>query len=287
MKANPKFLNQPRNFWAYVRTISEKAGYTERKKGPRKGQAKVPDLVEMEKALESRGLDTSEIISSADVPTKFGKLLLDYFEYRADVLNEQVQKNLMNLEEAEAVFRKLRKKFKPSAPLPMNKQKGKKKSHAYFTGIINMLIEQYSKKHPVDYDPRKLTTVTKDNFPLRTLARRVDGAFPSTENPIAIWEIKEYYYTTTFGSRVADGVYETLLDGMELQELRENEGMHVHHYMMVDAHFTWWVQGKSYLCRMIDMIHMGLVDEVLFGSEVVDRLPDLVQSWIDVLENRS
>jgi hypothetical protein len=39
---------------------------------------------------------------------------------------------------------------------------------------------------------------------------------PGTVNPIAIWEIKEYYYTTTFGSRVADGVYETLLDGMEL-----------------------------------------------------------------------
>ena len=32
---------------------------------------------------------------------------------------------------------------------------------------------------------------------------------------MALWEIKEYYYTTTFGSRVADGVYETLLDGLE------------------------------------------------------------------------
>ena len=38
-------------------------------------------------------------------------------------------------------------------------------------------------------------------------------------DPLAVWEIKEYYYTTTFGSRVADGVYETLLDGMELREL--------------------------------------------------------------------
>jgi len=50
--------------------------------------------------------------------------------------------------------------------------------------------------------------------PLRTLARRVDGAFTDTVNPIAVWEIKEYYYTKTFGSRVADGIYETLLDGM-------------------------------------------------------------------------
>ena len=41
-------------------------------------------------------------------------------------------------------------------------------------------------------------------------------------NPIAVWELKEYYYTTTFGSRVADGIYETLLDGMELEDMRAN-----------------------------------------------------------------
>ncbi len=106
----------------------------------------------------------------------------------------------------------------------MNKQKGKKKTPAYLTGIVNMLIEANSKGLPCDYDPRELTTVTQAGVPLRTLARRIDGAFPSPVNPIAVWEIKEYYYTTTFGSRVADGVYETLLDGMEIEELREHEG---------------------------------------------------------------
>src|SRR5208282_766488 len=94
-------------------------------------------------------------------------------------------------------------------------------------------------RFPCDYDPHSLTTVTRAGIPLRTLARRVDGGFPSTVNPIAVWEIKEYYYTTTFGSRVADGVYETLLDGMELAELREKEGIHVLHYLFVDAHYTW------------------------------------------------
>ena len=79
-----------------------------------------------------------------------------------------------------------------------------------------MLIEAGIADSPCDYDPRALTTITRDAMPLRTLARRVDGAFPTAVNPISIWEIKEYYYTTTFGSRVADGVYETLLDGMEL-----------------------------------------------------------------------
>ena len=94
----------------------------------------------------------------------------------------------------------------------MNKQSGNKKAPAFFTGIINMLIEAYSEGLACDFNPMRLTTITRDRTPLRTLARRVDGAFPSVVNPIAIWEIKEYYYTTTFGSRVADGVYETLLD---------------------------------------------------------------------------
>ena len=30
-------------------------------------------------------------------------------------------------------------------------------------------------------------------------------------------------------------------------------------------YYTWWQCGRSYLCRIIDMLHMGYVDEVLFG----------------------
>lgn len=169
----------------------------------------------------------------------------------------------------------------------MNKQKGSKKAPAYLTGIVNMLIEANAGGLPCDYDPRQLTTVTLGDAPLRTLARRVDGAFPSTVNPIAIWEIKEYYYTTTFGSRVADGVYESLLDGMELEELREHEGIDVKHYLMIDAHYTWWDCGRSYLCRVIDMLHMGYVDEVLFGYEVLERLPVIVRQWAKAARNRA
>ena len=99
-------------------------------------------------------------------------------------------------------------------------------------------------------------------------------------NPIAIWEIKEYYYTTTFGSRIADGVYETLLDGLELEELNTSEKIFVEHYLMVDAYDTWWNDGKSYLCRMVDMLNMGYVDEVLFGKQVITELPRIVKGWV-------
>lgn len=149
------------------------------------------------------------------------------------------------------------------------------------------MIEANIGQLPCDYDPRTLTSITHNKFPLRTLSRRVDGAFPSAIDPICIWEIKEYYYTTTFGSRVADGVYETLLDGMELQELYEHEGRKVNHYLMVDSHYTWWKCGRSYLCRIIDMLHMGYVDEALFGKEVVDRLPVLAKDWAKQISERS
>jgi len=81
-------------------------------------------------------------------------------------------------------------------------------------------------------------------------------------------------------------VYETLVDGMELEELRVSEGINVLHYLIVDDHYTWWDCGRSYLCRIVDMLHMGYVDEVLFGSEVVERLPAIVKEWNRLLKKR-
>jgi len=55
---------------------------------------------------------------------------------------------------------------------------------------------------------------------------------------------------------------------------------------MLDSHYTWWECGRSYLCRVIDMLHMGYVDEVLFGKEIVDRLPAIVDEWLQILKDR-
>ncbi len=193
----------------------------------------------------------------------------------------------MDAREAESLFKKVQAALRSGTPIPMNKQKGKKRKPAFLTGLVNMLVDAHRDEVPCDLDPRQLTSVTKDGFPVRTLARRVDGAFPSAINPVALWEIKEYYHTTTFGSRVADGVYETLLDGMELEELRQSEGIHVKHYLILDDRFTWWECGRSYLCRVIDMLHMGYVDEVLFGRETLKRLPELVKAWVREVRRRS
>ena len=276
MRPDPTYLAQTKEFWAHIRTISQQVGYTQRGKGT----IKIPTLAEIGAAFLTLGLSTTHIISEHGVITPFGQAVLSYFEFRARILNTTVQNQLMDRAAAESSFIRLKRELKPRCPLPMNKQSGDKKNFAFFTGIVNMLIEAGIANSPCDYNPGALTTITRDAMPLRTLARRVDGAFPTAVNPIAIWEIKEYYYTTTFGSRVADGVYETLLDGMELEELETSAGYQIDHVLFIDGRYTWWECGRSYLCRMIDMLHMGYVDEIMFGSEVIDRLPLLVQEWM-------
>ena len=269
------------SFWANVRSISQEVGYTVRGQGI----VKIPSLDEMCRAMSRIGLSSAHLMDDGG-PTALATRLCDYFEIRAKLLNEFVEPRLMMADQAKEIFETLKERLDPSCPLPSNKQRGDKAGPALFTGIINMLIEAFVDGCPVDYDPHKLTTVTRDGAPLRTLSRRVDGAMPGHVDPIAIWEIKEYYYTTTFGSRVADGVYETLLDGMELQEVAHREGIDVEHVLMVDAKYTWWDCGKSYLCRIFDMLHMGYVDEVLFGREVVERIPALAASWAAAYRER-
>lgn len=278
MQANPRFSRQTKPFWACVRVIGQAVGYTVRGQN----SIKVPTLQEIHDAYAGLKLSTADLGTVA-APSPLAQELHAYFEYRADILKNLVAPRLMDVDAAKALFLQLKNEHQPTCPLPLNKQKGEKKAEAYFTGIINTLIQANVGDNDCDYDPRTLTSITNNNSPLRTLSRRVDGAFPSAIDPVAIWEIKEYYYTTTFGSRVADGVYETLLDGMELHELFEHENRKVLHYLMVDSHYTWWVCGRSYLCRIIDMLNTGYVDEVLFGSEVVGRIPQIAQGWVTQL----
>ena len=282
MEADPRFISQPLAFWANVRLVSQSAGYTERGAN----RVKALELDEIVMALRDAKLGQRHVVKEDGQCTPFGISLLEYFNHRAHVLNQLVEPRLMNVDEARNTFEQLREQLQPTCPIPMNKQRGEKRAPAYFTGIVNMLIEANADGLPCDYDPRSLTAVTRDGLPIRTMARRLDGAFTGPVDLVAVWEIKEYYYTTTFGSRVADAIYETQLDGMELMELHKAERIKIDHCLFVDSHFSWWGQGKSYLCRLIDLLHMGLVDEVLFGTEVTQRLPLLVARWVREARNR-
>lgn len=282
MRANNRFIGLDKGFWAHVRSISEAQGYTDRGTGGIKTLGP-PGIVA---AFRKLGLSCEHLVLQGQL-TPRGKQLCEYFHYRADVLDNFVKPRLMDAGRAEGVYNELKAQLRPKLTATMNKQSGEMKKIAYLTAIVNMIVESVVGPEGFNSNPGQLTTFTHNAMPLRTLARRVDGALPGVVNPVALWEIKEYYYTTTFGSRVADGVYETLLDGMELEEMREHEGRHVEHMLALDAHFTWWVKGRSYLCRIIDMIHMGYVDEVLFGYEVVERLPSLVREWLALSQTQA
>jgi hypothetical protein len=239
------------------------------------------DILELYKR---HNFQINKIAFNDNSPTEFGQLLLDYFDYRAKALNEHVYHNLMDEDEAKSLFDALCIKHNPTCEIPMNKQSGAKSAPNYYTGIINIVLEANIGKYSINYSAKELTAFTLKKVPYRSLSRRVDGSFPSVINPIALWEVKEYYYTKTFGSRVADGVYETQLDGLELKEIRETLDRPIYHYLMVDSKFTWWKQGKSYLCRIFDMMHMGLVTEAIFGKEVIDRIPIITKQWIEDYE---
>jgi hypothetical protein len=271
-----EFRDQPPEFWALVKLISQELGYSLRATRTSPSHVRAYTTDDITSALRGRGLD----------PAKHELLTEEaagYSEVRAAILQRDAEPNLMDREQAKKLFEELRELTNPPVELlPMNKQRGEKRHFAYLTCIVNMLTwSTLLKKHGearFNWNPRKPLTFSRDGMPLRTLFRWMDGAYPELNHPLAAWEIKEYYGTTTFGSRVADGVYETALDGYELNELRD-VGVEVHHYLFLDDRFTWWDCGKSYLCRIVDMLHIGLLDGAFVGREAISHWPTIVDGW--------
>jgi hypothetical protein len=256
MRADRRFVEKSAQFWAHAKFISKRVGYSKRMSG----QLRTHSIGEAKAALKERRLvaDNNLLVE-----------VMAYLNWRAETLNNRVAPLFMNREEAATEFAKVYKKTKPTKPLPMNKQKGEKRHPAYLASMVAMIAESVVGPSGFIDDARKLSILTSDHKLEEIFSRRFDGALPDTENPRAVWEIKEYYGTTTFGSRVADGVYETLLDGYEIAGVRSRMHRDIEHFLFIDDRFTWWDCGKSYLCRMIDMLHTGHVDEIFFGREVL------------------
>lgn len=269
MKADPRFAGKSQGFWGIVRLISQNLGYSA------DGKIRIFSVDEIKDFLNNENFKPPESVKIREIAA--------YIEYRADILNKTVQYDLMDVKAAKKLFSSLKRANKPTCPIPLNKQKGEKKTEAFFTSSINILIEKVLKENGIndcEFDPRSLLIFSKKGIISSVTSRRVDGCYPSVKNPVAVWEIKEYYYTTTFGSRVADGVYETMLDGFELNIARNESNRKIEHVLFIDAKYTWWDLGKSYLCRMIDILNMGLVTEVVFGKEIIERVPFLVKNWV-------
>jgi hypothetical protein len=260
-------VGQPARFWANVKLVSEQVGYSIR--GPR-GQVKTLrkyTLADIERVYADEGLDTD----FTNRERAFFEHVLAYMNYRADLIQNQVQPLLMDRDQAAAAYDALRKSTGSNRAPSMNKQKGDKRHPAYLASMVSLIAEKVLGSDGFVDDARRLAVVSMNGVAEFAFSRRYDGAMPTVANPAAVWEIKEYYGTTTFGSRVADGVYETLLDGFEINEAARLFGERAKHFLFVDDRFTWWDCGRSYLCRIIDMLHTGHVDEVFFGKEVLTQ----------------
>jgi hypothetical protein len=273
MKPNPSFQSKPQRFWANVKLISEQVGYSIRTRGGAPKTLRKYTIEDVKLVYAQEGLD-SAFVTKEDA--FFGEVLA-YLNYRADILNTYVQPLFMNREEARQAYEALVQATGSSRIATMNKQKGDKRHPAYLASMVTLIAEKVVGVGFID-DARRLAVISSFGIVEHTFSRRFDGAFPDVVNPKAVWEIKEYYGTTTFGSRVADGVYETLLDGFEIEEARRALGQEVKHYLFIDDRFTWWDCGRSYLCRMVDMLHTGHVDEIFFGREVLTEWEHTLRS---------
>lgn len=183
MKSDTRFVGLPKCFWAAVRLIGQECGYAKAKR------LTIPTRDQVEAVFARLNLDATTLDQSLGGGRNMWKTLVAYLTYRAEVLHNHFEPNLMDAATAKREFDKLKKRLHPKCPLPMNKQKGAKKAPAYFTSIINMLIEANADGTPCDFDPRALATVSKGGVPICTFARRMDGAFPSATNPLVLWEV--------------------------------------------------------------------------------------------------
>ena len=87
MRAFSEFQNMSIEFWAFVRFVSEKLGYTKRKKDAvcTYSKKQIKELCEKENIKVSVGILEQAIF---------------YFDMRADILNNVVKNKLMSAEQA-------------------------------------------------------------------------------------------------------------------------------------------------------------------------------------------
>ena len=105
MKPNKLFKNQSLEFWANIKLLNQRLGYTVKtsKNNPNGGFV-IPTVQQIKLVFERETLNYSKIINQDDSFTEFGQLIIDYMIFRGDLLTNTIQPNLMNKEEAKELF---------------------------------------------------------------------------------------------------------------------------------------------------------------------------------------
>lgn len=126
-----------------------------------------------------------------------------------------------------------------------------------------------------DVNPQSRATIIAEEH-LWVSPRRLDGAISSLVNPVGLWEIKEYWGSKKGGSKMSDAIYEVQLVGQELRAFEQLHGVRVAHYLLMDGK-SQWLARRSDLRRGVDLLSMGLIDELVVGSEVLTEWPRIAQ----------
>ncbi|WP_160050025.1 hypothetical protein [Nocardiopsis sp. FR4] len=157
------------------------------------------------------------------------------------------------------------------------KLEGYHKSPKVLVSTVDAVVDNEcaSTATPVDKNPQSRAAVISRDHILVT-PRRLDGAIPSLFNPVALWEIKEYWGKTKGGSKMSDAIYEIQLVGTELRTFEDEFGIHVNHYAILDGRHQWSAR-KSDLRRSVDLLYTGLLDEIIVGREVLKEWPRIVR----------
>lgn len=288
MKSTTRWSRADASFWHHVRILSEHLGYSRRRTVLRHSHRDILDAL--------RTLNLNYSTSDALIYD-----LVDYFNFRANLIENEIANYLQDSDQARLLFDEVAARYTSGYTsqikhgsetsriynviegvptiAPFNKQKGNKRDIDFLTATSNILISHYLQGDSFDADPRKLPVFTDGRTITSSMSRRMDGAYPHCTNPIALWEFKCYYYTTTFGSKISDAVYIADLDGYERYSTKAATGSSVHLSLFIDAYSTWMQQGKSYLCRIIDLLQRGAIDELIVGSEVTTAIPEMVEEW--------
>ena len=236
-----EFENEPPEFWLRARFISEALGYTSNERGRAARRVMSYSRDDIISLFDS--WDYAIELDEVEKQSHYSLLRAE----AADVARD----NLMTAQEARESYRNVELIASQGGftwrdlgiNRPMNKQKGDKKDVSFLTGLVDLLTYSAIKGsgYIADYDPRALIKMVDDCGRLQGVSsRRFDGAINygnriAIENPVIVWEIKEYYYTTTFGSRISDGVYETRLDGFELNSFEQLAGHRPLHVLFTDS----------------------------------------------------
>ncbi len=80
---------------------------------------------------------------------------------------------------------------------------------------------------------------------------------------------------------MSDAIYEIHLVGLELRAFQRRHGIHVRHYAILDGKQQ-WAARRSDMRRAIDLLCMGLIDELIVGREIIDEWPRIVGELTDL-----